>query len=312
MAEPDVEAFVQQVDEVSRLIEGLKAGTLSPDYVDTKIQARQPKPAPQPAAQPPDTQQRDAGRVGGPEGEHRRAELQRKAQELKAEYERRLRARKKYEEHVASGGERQQAFATDYAKWELWCPEDETDELVSSLASANPALKALERDIDERHQRWAGWGCWAAGAGRRTETAGDAGGALCLAASNPRLPSGGSLDATICCSSSATARPLITTTIWPPGCRMVEQRQLAERQRVRGNEAFRACNYSEALRQYEQGLDAQRHSMALHANAAMAALKMRCFVQAMEHCDKVGRLGGWASCWRRCSWWRCCWLLAPD
>lgn len=61
---------------------------------------------------------------------------------------------------------------------------------------------------------------------------------------------------------------------------MTEQRQIAERQRVRGNEAFKAGQWSEALRCYELGLDAQRHNAALHANAAMAALKMQCYVQA--------------------------------
>lgn len=77
---------------------------------------------------------------------------------------------------------------------------------------------------------------------------------------------------------------------------MVEQRQLAERQRKLGNAAYKNGQYSEALRCYEGGLDAQRHNMALHANAAMAALKLRCFVQAQEHCDKVywhGIRPGW-------------------
>ncbi len=69
--------------------------------------------------------------------------------------------------------------------------------------------------------------------------------------------------------------------------RMVSQRQLAERWRVAGNEAYSQCQWSEALRCYGQGLEAQRHSMALHANAAMACLKLKCYVQAMEHCDKV-------------------------
>lgn len=70
-------------------------------------------------------------------------------------------------------------------------------------------------------------------------------------------------------------------------CRMVERRQLAERQRVAGNAAMSAGQWSEALRCYETGLDAERHSMALHANAALAALKLGCHVQAMEHCDKA-------------------------
>lgn len=68
---------------------------------------------------------------------------------------------------------------------------------------------------------------------------------------------------------------------------MVEQRQLAERQRQAGNTAFKSKQYSEALRCYQLGLEAQRHNMALHANAAAAALKMQCYVQALEHCDKV-------------------------
>lgn len=71
---------------------------------------------------------------------------------------------------------------------------------------------------------------------------------------------------------------------------MVEQRQLAERWRVKGNDAFKAGQYSEALRCYDIGLDAQRHNSALHANAAMAALKLNCYVQAIEHCDKVMHL----------------------
>jgi len=69
---------------------------------------------------------------------------------------------------------------------------------------------------------------------------------------------------------------------------MVEQRQIAERQRQLGNAAFKAGQFSEALRCYEVGLEAQRHNMTLHANAAMAALKLKCFVTAQEHCDKVG------------------------
>lgn len=68
---------------------------------------------------------------------------------------------------------------------------------------------------------------------------------------------------------------------------MVEQRQIAERQRQLGNAAFKAGQHSEALRCYEQGLEAQRHNMTLHANAAMAALKLKCYVATQEHCDKV-------------------------
>jgi tetratricopeptide (TPR) repeat protein len=69
---------------------------------------------------------------------------------------------------------------------------------------------------------------------------------------------------------------------------MVERRQLAERQRVAGNAAFKAGQWSEALRCYQAGLESQRHDMALQANAALAALKLKCWAQAEEHSSKVG------------------------
>jgi hypothetical protein len=69
--------------------------------------------------------------------------------------------------------------------------------------------------------------------------------------------------------------------------RMVEQRQLAERARVAGNTAFAAGQFSEALRCYQSGLECEKTNMALHANAAQAALRLACHVQAVEHCDKV-------------------------
>jgi tetratricopeptide (TPR) repeat protein len=87
------------------------------------------------------------------------------------------------------------------------------------------------------------------------------------------------------CPGLTSATPATATA-----CRMVEQRQIAERQRQAGNAAFKQQQYSEALRCYQAGLEVQRHSMALHANAAAAALKLNCYVQALEHCDKVRKL----------------------
>ena len=71
---------------------------------------------------------------------------------------------------------------------------------------------------------------------------------------------------------------------------MLEQRQLAERARVAGNEAFKAQQWTSAYGHYVSGIEAQRTNATLHANAAMASLKMGCFVQAVEHCDKVIRI----------------------
>jgi hypothetical protein len=48
------------------------------------------------------------------------------------------------------------AYGTDYTKWDMWCPEDEEDDLFNSLTPNNPAFRTMERDIDERHKRWAG------------------------------------------------------------------------------------------------------------------------------------------------------------
>jgi tetratricopeptide (TPR) repeat protein len=73
-------------------------------------------------------------------------------------------------------------------------------------------------------------------------------------------------------------------------CRIVEGRQRAERCRVAGNAAFKAAQWAEAYRCYEEGLDAERSNAKLQGNAAMAALKMGCFAQAIAHCDKVIRL----------------------
>ena len=73
-------------------------------------------------------------------------------------------------------------------------------------------------------------------------------------------------------------------------CRIVQGRQRAERCRTAGNAAFKAQQWAEAYRHYEEGLDGQRANAKLQSNAAMAALKMGCCAQAIEHCDKVMRL----------------------
>ena len=68
---------------------------------------------------------------------------------------------------------------------------------------------------------------------------------------------------------------------------MVSQRQLAERQRVEGNALYCQGQFTAAFQCYDTGLEAERHNMALHSNAAQVLIKMGCYVQAIEHCDKV-------------------------
>ncbi|KAK9827632.1 hypothetical protein WJX81_001342 [Elliptochloris bilobata] len=116
-------------------------------------------------------------------------------------------------------GLRTGALSADYVAAQE--ASDEEDEALAACPPSSPAFRALERDIDRRHQR------------------------------------------------------------------MVEQRQVAERQRVAGNAALKAGRPSEAYQAYAIGLDAERHNAALHANAALASLRMRAYVQAIEHCDKV-------------------------
>eukprot|EP00198_Chlamydomonas_reinhardtii_P013934 XP_001703271.1 TPR domain-containing protein [Chlamydomonas reinhardtii] len=232
--EVDVEEFIENVDEVHRLIEGLKAGTISPDYIDTKTKLKQEKEeekkkrsakesegrGPTPAA-PSTTETAASSKDEGDDDaeDERKERAMAKVKELIANRERKLRARAMYEEYVRTKD--QSRFGTDYTKWDIWCPDDEEDDLINSVGPNTPQFRAMEKDIDERHRQ------------------------------------------------------------------LVERRQLAERARVAGNAAYGARQYSEALRCYQQGLESERTNMALHANAAMAALKINCFVQAIEHADKV-------------------------
>lgn len=70
-------------------------------------------------------------------------------------------------------------------------------------------------------------------------------------------------------------------------CRKIEQRQVGERCRVAGNALFQTGRWAEAYQEYDRGLSADKHNMALHANAALCSLNMACNVQAIEHADKV-------------------------
>lgn len=42
---------------------------------------------------------------------------------------------------------------TDYAKWDMWCPSDEEDEMINSIPPNTPEFRAMEKDIEERHKR---------------------------------------------------------------------------------------------------------------------------------------------------------------
>lgn len=48
--------------------------------------------------------------------------------------------------------------------------------------------------------------------------------------------------------------------------------------------------WSKAYLHFDEGCSAERSNANLHSNAAMAAIKMGCYAQAIEHCEKVIRL----------------------
>lgn len=74
-----------------------------------------------------------------------------KVEELKKHRAARERARQRYEAYVTSLPCTVQS--TDYAKWDLWTPSDEEDELLSSCTPNTPEFRILEKDIDDRHKR---------------------------------------------------------------------------------------------------------------------------------------------------------------
>ncbi|GAX78335.1 hypothetical protein CEUSTIGMA_g5777.t1 [Chlamydomonas eustigma] len=215
--ESDVGDFIEKVDEVSRLIEGLSKGTISPEYVDTKLHDQKKSIK---AENKHSISDERALKATIEHDEDRQARLSEKALELKTNYERRLKARARFDEYVSTGGA-SHAFTTDYTKWDMWCPEDDEDDLINSITPNSATFRAMEKDIDDRHRK------------------------------------------------------------------MVESRQIAERMRVKGNTAFKDKQYTEALRCYQVGIEVEKTNVTLHTNAAQAALKINCYVQAIEHCDKA-------------------------
>jgi hypothetical protein len=161
--EADVGDFIEKVDEVSRLIEGLSKGTISPDYVDTKLQDQRKRantslnkpsvPAERalkaPVVAP---SQKEEGKSSIENDYDRHARLTEKAAELKANYERKLKVRARFDEYVSSGGA-SHAFTTDYTKWDMWCPEDDEDDMINSITPNSATFRAMEKDIDDRHRK---------------------------------------------------------------------------------------------------------------------------------------------------------------
>lgn len=218
----DVEDFIEKVDEISLLINGLKAGTISPEYIDRKTELQKQKeeesrkaeavkralpisnPGPLSAAQPV-SDEADAEAKKQQE-EQQQERLMQKVAELKANLERKRAARARYEEYIKASAEGMKpaiartamsrtnqcvptsvhqnlnnthtqthasalvthlavticavfqtktgaGAGTDYTRWDMWCPEDEEDDMVNSCTPNSPEFRAMEKDINERHER---------------------------------------------------------------------------------------------------------------------------------------------------------------
>ena len=131
----ELDSFLEQAEEVSRQVNGLRTGKLNPDFVQASVK----KPA-APAQQQPSTQRT-------PEQE---ADLRKKVQDLIVQRRAREQARLRYQTYLQDHAVAS-VDSTDYKKWDLFLPsDDEEDELFNSH---RPELKALEKDAEDRHSR---------------------------------------------------------------------------------------------------------------------------------------------------------------
>lgn len=118
-----------QVDEVSMLIEGLKAGTIPPSYIDSKKKAQEEE----------EQKKHEEEEKKAVVDEKRKEDVMKKVEEIKANLDRKNKARERYARYLArresakkqpGGTEAEGAadlprFATDYTAWDLWTPSDE-------------------------------------------------------------------------------------------------------------------------------------------------------------------------------------------
>uniref|UniRef100_A0A6U0DLZ5 Uncharacterized protein n=1 Tax=Micromonas pusilla TaxID=38833 RepID=A0A6U0DLZ5_MICPS len=230
----EAESFLEEVEDVTRLVDGLRSGKVSAEYVDRVLREKDEETAKSETRAKQAAEEAEKNKYENL-SEEKKTEVREKVAEMMREKERRERARElyaKYQEEKMdlSGSDpaisvaAKKQTATDYTSWDLWTPSDDEDDPWMKYMPDNPAFKAMEADIDKRHER------------------------------------------------------------------QIAQRQAAHRAREAGNAAFKAGQFAEALKTYEHGLESDKRSIELHGNAAMAALKLGCFAQTIEHCDRANEL----------------------
>lgn len=92
--EEDLQTFLDDVDDVARLIEGLKEGTISPEYIDQKRLLKQQAQEEKEAHSKPDPHVACAP-VNAEEEEARKQRVMQKVDELKASRWKKLKARER-------------------------------------------------------------------------------------------------------------------------------------------------------------------------------------------------------------------------
>lgn len=154
--EEELNDFNDSVSEVSRLIQGLKEGTITPDYIKGKqdrgelLHQKKEVAAAAAVVVPEIDKEQEAKDTAA--NEQKQERLIQKVEELKANRWRKLKARERYTAHLHEG-EGALRFETDYAKWDMWCPSDDEDDLFNSIPPNTPQFRAMEKDIDQRHTR---------------------------------------------------------------------------------------------------------------------------------------------------------------
>ena len=228
----EAESFLEEVEDVTRLVDGLRSGKVSAEYVDRVLREKDEETAKKETREKQAKEEAEKNKYENLP-EEKKSEVREKVAEMMREKERRERARELYAKYLAEkmndGSDpadvaAKRRTATDYTSWDLWTPSDDEDDPWMKYTPDNPAFKAMEADIDARHER------------------------------------------------------------------QIRQRQTAYRAREAGNAAFKAGQFAEALKTYETGLESDKRSIELHGNAAMAALKLGCFAQTIEHCDRACEL----------------------
>ena len=155
----EAESFLEEVEDVTRLVDGLRSGKVSAEYVDRVLREKDEETEKKETRAKEAKEQAEKTKYDNLP-EEKKTEVREKVAEMMREKERRERARElyAYQETLGSSGgsseERRRTATTDYTSWDLWTPsDDEEDPWMTFTPGDNPAFKAMEADIDKRHER---------------------------------------------------------------------------------------------------------------------------------------------------------------